>query len=234
MQTNRNHHLDRLNHAPDNSDTALLLIDVINDLEFDKGEKLLTQALPMAAALSKLKARAKKAGIPAIYANDNFGRWRSDFPRLVQYCLGQEIRGKPIVAQLVPDPDDYFVLKPKHSAFYQTNLDILLNYLGVNTLILTGMAADICVLFTVNDAYMRDLNLIVPPDCVASEQAEQSRLVLKLMQRVLKAEIKPSRKIQFSSASKLHRGQQSRRPQNKAGSGLGTLKRDKQHSMSEL
>ena len=199
MQANRNHHLDRLNQAPDKSDTALLLIDVINDLEFDGGEKLLTQALRMAAALSKLKARAKTAGIPAIYANDNFGRWRSDFPRLVQYCLGQEIRGKPVVAQLAPDPDDYFVLKPKHSGFYQTNLDILLNYLGVTTLILTGMAADICVLFTANDAYMRDLRLIVPPDCVASEQAEQSRLVLKLMQRVLKAEIKPSRKIKFNA-----------------------------------
>jgi nicotinamidase-related amidase len=206
MQTNRNRHFDRLNHAPDKSDTALLLIDVINDLEFAGGEKLLTQALPMAAALAKLKARAKTAGIPAIYANDNFGRWRSDFPRLVQYCLGQKIRGKPIVAQLAPDPDDYFVLKPKHSAFYQTNLEILLNYLGVNTLILTGMAADICVLFTANDAYMRDLHLIVPPDCVASQRADQNRLVLKLMQRVLKAEIKPSRKIKFNSQPKLRRG----------------------------
>jgi nicotinamidase-related amidase len=202
MQTNRNRHLDRLNQ----SDTALLLIDVINDLDFTGGEKLLTQALPMAAALAKLKARAKTAGIPAIYANDNFGRWRSDFPRLVQYCLGQKIRGKPIVAQLAPDPDDYFVLKPKHSAFYQTSLDILLNYLGVSTLILTGMAADICVLFTANDAYMRDLHLIVPPDCVASERAEQNGLVLKLMQRVLKAEIKPSRKIQFNSEPKLRKG----------------------------
>jgi nicotinamidase-related amidase len=206
MQTKRNRYLDRLNHAPDKSDTALLLIDVINDLEFVGGEKLLTQALPMAAALAKLKARAKTAGIPAIYANDNFGRWRSDFPRLVQYCLGQKIRGKPIVAQLAPDPDDYFVLKPKHSAFYQTNLEILLNYLGVNTLILTGMAADICVLFTANDAYMRDLHLIVPPDCVASQRAEQNQLVLKLMQRVLKAEIKPSRKIKFNSQAKLRRG----------------------------
>ena len=208
MRTNRNYHLDRLNHAPDKCDTALLLIDVINDLEFDGGEKLLAQALPMAAALSKLKARARTAGIPAIYANDNFGRWRSDFPRLVQHCLGQKIRGKPIVAQLAPDPDDYFVLKPKHSAFYQTNLDILLSYLGVSTLILTGMAADICVLFTANDAYMRDLHLIVPPDCVASERAEQNRLVLKLMRRVLKAEIKPSRKIQFNSQPKLGRGAQ--------------------------
>lgn len=203
MRTKRNHHPDRMNNAPDKSDTALLLIDVINDLEFDGGEKLATQALPMAAALARLKARAKRAGIPAIYANDNFGRWRSDFPKQVQYCLGQEIRGKPIVAQLAPDSDDYFVLKPKHSAFYQTNLEILLNYLGVRTVILTGMAADICVLFTANDAYMRDLHLIVPPDCVACQRTKQCRLVLKLMQRVLKAEIKPSRKIRFNPKPKL-------------------------------
>ena len=206
MRSNTNHHRDRLNNAPDKSETALLLIDVINDLEFDGGEKLLTHALPMAAALSKLKARAKTAGIPAIYANDNFGKWRSDFPRLVQYCLAKGIRGKPIVTQLAPDPDDYFILKPKHSAFYQTNLDILLNYLGVSTLILTGITSDICVLFTANDAYMRDLHLIVPPDCVAAERAEHDRIVLKLMQRVLKAEIKLSHKIQFSSQPALRSG----------------------------
>src|SRR6266702_4162309 len=97
------------------------------------------------------------------------------FPRLVQYCLGQKIRGKPIVAQLAPDPDDYFVLKPKHSAFFQTNLDILLDYLGVSTLILTGMATDICVLFSANDAYMRDLRIIIPSDCVASQDIERNQ-----------------------------------------------------------
>ena len=64
-----------------------------------------------------------------------------------------------MVVQLLPEKDDYFVLKPKHSAFYQTNLEILLNYLGVRTLIMTGMAADICVLFSANDAYMRDFRV---------------------------------------------------------------------------
>ena len=205
MTKNGNTGFDPLNHAPDKSDTALLLIDVINDLEFDGGEKLFPHAVRMAARLAKLKARGKTAGIPVIYANDNFGKWRSDFPKLVQHCLGEKIRGKPIAAQLAPDPDDYFILKPKHSAFYQTNLDTLLKYLGVNTLIVTGMAADICILFTANDAYMRDLHLIVPPDCVASEQAGQNRLALNLMQRVLKAEIKPSGKIRFHSAKGLRK-----------------------------
>ena len=186
---------DRLNHAPDRAETALLLIDVINDLEFDGGERLLTHALPMAAALAELKGRAKAAGIPTIYVNDNFGRWRSDFEKLVRHCLGQNVRGRPVVAHLRPEEDDYFVLKPKHSAFFQTNLEILLGYLETTTLILTGMAADICVLFSANDAYMRDFQIAIPPDCVASEDPESNRQVLHLMERVLKANIAPSAQL---------------------------------------
>jgi nicotinamidase-related amidase len=188
---------DTLNHAPDNAETALLLIDVVNPIDFEGGEKLLAHAHPMARALSGFKRRAKASGVPAIYVNDNFGRWRSDFPKLVRSCLEEDVPGKPIVAQLVPDEDDYFVLKPKHSAFFQTNLEILLKYLGVNTLIITGMAGDICVLFSANDAYLRDFRIVVPPDCVASEDAEQNRQVLLLMQRVLKAEITPSTELKF-------------------------------------
>ena len=188
---------DRLNHAPDRAETALLLIDVINDLEFDGGEKLFVQALPMAVSLAALKRRAKVAGIPVIYVNDNFGRWRSDFSKLVRHCLEQNVRGRPVVAQLTPDEDDYFILKPKHSAFFQTNLEILLDYLGATTLILTGMAADICVLFTANDAYMRDFQIAIPSDCVASEEAKLNRQALMLMQRVLKVDTTPSTELEF-------------------------------------
>jgi nicotinamidase-related amidase len=193
---------DRLNHAPDQSDTALLLIDVINDLEFDGGDKLLLRALPMADAIAALKRRAKAHGIPVIYANDNFGRWRSDFPTLVEHFLKTNVRGRPIVAQLRPEEDDYFVLKPKHSAFFQTNLEILLRYLGVSTLILTGIAGDICVLFSANDAYMRDLRIIVPPDCIACEGLERSSQALSLMQRVLKAETTLASNLHFGAKTK--------------------------------
>lgn len=188
---------DRLGHAPDQSETALLLIDVINPIEFDGGENLLRHALPMAGALAALKRRTKDAGVPVIYTNDNFGRWRSEFSKVVEYCLQPDVRGRPVVEHLTPEDDDYFVLKPKHSAFFQTNLEILLKYLGVSTLILTGMAGDICVLFSANDAYMRDFRIIIPPDCTASEDAEHNRQVLMLMQRVLKAEIPPSTEIKF-------------------------------------
>lgn len=196
--TNRNLH----GGAPDQSPVALLLIDVINDLEFDGGEDLLHNALPMAQCISALRARARELNIPVIYVNDNFGRWQSDFKKLIDHCLHDGVLGKPIVELLLPADKDYFVLKPKHSGFYSTTLEVLLEHLGVHTLILAGMAAEICVLFTANDAHMRDYQLIIPADCVASEQKERSSYVLKLMERVLKADVSPAAKLDLEALLK--------------------------------
>jgi nicotinamidase-related amidase len=112
--------------APDKSDVALLLIDVINDLDFPEGDQLLRHALPMARQIATLKRRARAEGIPVIYVNDNFGRWRSDFSAQVEHCLEDGVCGKPVAELLRPAKDDYFVLKPKHSGFFSTTLDTLL------------------------------------------------------------------------------------------------------------
>lgn len=184
--------------APDKSPVALLLIDVINDLDFPEGDQLLAHALPMARSIAALKQRTQQAGIPAIYVNDNFGRWRSDFGAQVEHCLNHSSRGRPMVELLRPGPKDYFVLKPKHSGFFSTTLDILLEYLGVRTVILVGVAANICVLFTANDAYMRDLSLLVPRDCVASNTPEENHYALSQMERVLKADTRASTELTLS------------------------------------
>lgn len=200
-------------NAPDTSDVAVLLIDVINDLEFPEGDQLLRQALPMARHIAALKFRAKEAGVPVIYVNDNFGRWRSDFSVQVHHCLEDGVRGKPVVELLRPDEDDYFVLKPKHSGFFSTTLDTLLKYLGAKTVVLAGMAANICVLFTANDAYMRDLHLVVPSDCVASNTDEENRYALDQMHKVLKADIRPSTELSFSALVRGHgRGKERDQP----------------------
>ena len=188
--------------APDHSPWALLLIDVINDLEFPGGEKLLPRAMKAARRIAALKKRAKSAGVPVVYVNDNFGRWKSDFRRQVQHCLEDGVRGRKVVELLLPEEDDYFVLKPKHSGFFSTTLDILLEYLGAETLVLTGFAGNICVLYTANDAYMRDFKLVVPRDCIASESAEADRYALEQMSRFLKAETKISSRVDFGAASK--------------------------------
>jgi nicotinamidase-related amidase len=185
--------------VPDKSPVALLLLDVINDLEFEEGGLLLEHMLPMAERLATLKQRARAAGIPAIFVNDNYGRWQSDFARLIAHCLEPGIRGKPVVELLRPEEDDYFVLKPKHSGFFSTTLDVLLDYLGARTLILTGVATNICVLFTANDAYMRDFHLVVPGDCVAANDLEDNRHALKQMKTVLKAEIRLSTQLDLEA-----------------------------------
>jgi nicotinamidase-related amidase len=184
-------------NAPDKSPVALILIDVINDLDFPEGDQLLRFALPMADRIAELKRRAKRAGVPVIYANDNFGRWQSNFNSQIEHCLRDGVRGQEMVEKLLPDDDDYFVLKPKHSGFYSTTLDLLLRYLQAHTVVLTGIAANICVLFTANDAYMRDYRLYVPSDCVASNTQEQNEMALAQMQDVLKAEIRPSVELDF-------------------------------------
>jgi nicotinamidase-related amidase len=175
--------------VPDSAGAALLLIDVINDFEFEKGEQLLKRAMPVGEQIESLKARAKRAGIPVIYVNDNFGKWQSDLNKIVSHCLDDGVRGEPFVKMVLPDEDDYFVLKPKHSGFYCTSLELVLEHLGSRSLILAGIAGNNCVLFTANDAYMRDFKLFVPADCVVSETEEENKYALKQMEKVLKTDI---------------------------------------------
>jgi nicotinamidase-related amidase len=184
-------------NAPDKSDTVLLLIDVINDLEFPEAEALLESALPMAERIVELKRRAKRADVPVVYVNDNFGLWQSNFRAQIDHCLKDGVRGEPIARLLEPDDDDYFVLKPKHSGFYSTTLDVLLRYLGTRTVICTGLAGNICVLFTANDAYLRDMHVVVPEDCIASNTPADNEHALDVMRKVLKADTRPAAKIEF-------------------------------------
>src|SRR6266550_1825202 len=185
-------------NVPDQCPVALILIDVINDMEFGAGEALLKNALPAARALAKLKRRAKDAGVPVIYVNDNFGKWRSDFRQQLGHVLEDGVRGERIAKLLRPHDDDYFVLKAKHSGFYHSQLDLLIEYLQVSTIVLAGFTTDICVLFTASDAYMRDLDIIVPPDCSAAASMNHHETALEHMSRVLKVRAVPSTEIDFS------------------------------------
>jgi nicotinamidase-related amidase len=180
--------------------SALLLIDVINPFDFQGGDRLLRHALPAAARLRALKARASRAGIPAIYVNDNYGDWHADFASLVDRCRSPRARGRRFVERLLPAEQDFYVLKPLHSGFHSTSLDVLLGSLDVETVVVAGVAAHICVFFTAMDAYMRGLDVVVPSDCIASESARTTRQALDNMRDTLKARIAPSRALRFARA----------------------------------
>ncbi|TMW71862.1 cysteine hydrolase family protein [Alteribacter natronophilus] len=188
-ETNKNPHVTEYQHV------ALLLVDVINDFEFEDGEKLHRYARPAAEKIAALKKRAKELNIPVLYINDNYGKWQSDFKTLVRHCLDNDVRGKEITQILEPEDDDYFVLKPQFSAFFNTPLDLLLEYLNVKSLVIAGFAGNMCVHFTANDAYMRGYRLYIPSDCSASNHEEDNREALNLMEHVLDADITPSENL---------------------------------------
>src|ERR1700761_3071434 len=186
--------------SPDPSITALLLIDLINHFEFPDGEDMFVQALPLAPRLARLKARARAARLPIIYVNDNFGQWRSDLPKLLAYCLRPEATGRRFVEQIRPEEDDYFVLKPRHSAFYQTPLEVLLEHLRASSLILCGLATNSCVVCTAHDAKMRNFNLFVPSDCSASLTAKEHKQAIEHMKSMTDAATSASTFLRFSKS----------------------------------
>jgi nicotinamidase-related amidase len=186
-------------NAPDKCSVALLIIDAINDFEWHGGKSLVEEAVQMARNIVELKSRARRAGVPVIYVNDNFGRWKSDFKAVVDHVIDDNTNGKPVAELLKPDKDDYFVLKPKHSGFFSTTLNILLEYLGTETVVLTGLQTNICVLFTANEAYMRDIHIVVAPDCCISEDRSNHDHAIEQMRHILKATITESSSVRFDA-----------------------------------
>lgn len=160
--------------------TALLIIDMINAFDFTGADRLLTHLDPVVDAILALRDEADRAKVPIVYVNDNYGQWHSDRERIIDQYLEQP-KGRGAVERLRPRHDDYFVIKPQFSGFYATNLPVLLPQLGASKLVLTGIASDICVLFTAADAHMRDYKLWVPADATASETADRHRWALKVM-----------------------------------------------------
>ena len=171
------------------SPTALLLIDVINHFEYPDSDKLLAEALPIAPHIADLKRRARAAGLPVIYVNDNFGQWRSDASKVLSYCLRPEAPCTAFVEQLRPDDQDYFILKPMHSGFYQTPLELLLKHLGVTKLILSGIATNSCIQYTAHDAKMRNFQIFVPPDCSVARTREEHDQAIRHMQSMASADV---------------------------------------------
>lgn len=191
-QANTNPHVNDYQHV------AILLVDMISDFSFEDGEKLYTYAKGAAERIAGLKQRARKLNIPVLYINDNYGRWQSDFPGIVDE-MKESPGGKAIVNLLQPDDDDYFILKPQYSAFFMTPLELLLDYLNVKSLIITGVAGNMCVHFTANDAYMRGYKLYIPSDCTASNSREENEEALHLMNRVLKADTSTSDQLDLEA-----------------------------------
>ena len=175
--------------------TALLIIDMINDMDFEGASGMAPAAKAAAIAIAKLRDEADRCGVPVVYVNDNYGQWHSERSRLIEHVMRDDSGGHELVRLIEPRDNDFFVIKPQFSGFYSTNLPVLLPKLGASRLILTGLAADICVLFTAADAHMREYDLWVPRDTVASLSEERTGWALEIMENSMKAEIRPTTEL---------------------------------------
>lgn len=169
--------------------SVILFIDIINDFDFDGSDKLLEHTENILPGLKKLRQFGKENDIPIIYVNDHYGFWQADFRKIINYC--ENSRNQHIIQELKPDDSDYFLIKPQHSAFFQTPLHALLNDLGKTHLIMAGIAGDICILFTAKDAYMYKYTMHVPENCMASEEKDGNDYALYLMHSVMKTLVDP-------------------------------------------
>jgi nicotinamidase-related amidase len=189
---------DKHGNAPQRHTAAVLIVDMVNDFAFEGAAPIRRAALAASRPLARLLARARRAGVPVVYVNDNFGRWQSDFRAQIAHCVDERSDGQEIVERILPGPNDYYVLKPQHSGFYATPLPVLLDFLGVRRVVLAGTTAESCVLFTAMDAYLRGFEVVIASDCVASASAAQKRAALGLMRRSLRARVQSGSRVDLS------------------------------------
>lgn len=175
--------------------TALLIIDMMNTLDFARGASLARKGAPVAHAIARLKRRFVEKQLPVVYANDNFGAWHMDFRTLVEVCA--QGRGAGWVDALRPEPDDYYILKPMHSAFFATPLRVLLDRLDVRRLVLCGVATDACIAATAIDAHMEAYSVIVPSDCVLSETSARNTGALRLLRTAFEVDTRTAARIRL-------------------------------------
>ena len=180
---------------PAEGGAALLIIDLINRMDFPGAEALREGAATASEAVLRLRGEADRLGVPAVYVNDNHGQWHSERARIVEACTGEDSPGRELSTRLAPRRDDFFVIKPQVSGFYATNLPVLLPRLKVSRLVLTGVAADICVLFTAADAHMREYRLWAPADAVASPEPRRTGWALEIMRETMGAETRPTTEL---------------------------------------
>ena len=180
------------NAGPAPGGVGLLIIDMINDLSFSGAEPLIAACHDVVERILDLRDQADDLGVPTIYVNDNFGHWRSERSAIIEHAARAESPAREIVDRIAPRSRDFFVIKPRFSGFYATNLQVLLPRLEVDRLILTGVATDICVLFTAADAHMREYRLWTPEDAVASDDSKRAAWALEIMRNSMGARTEPT------------------------------------------
>ncbi|MER7765233.1 isochorismatase family cysteine hydrolase [Streptomyces sp. NPDC097619] len=175
--------------------TALVVIDMLNTYEHEDAEVLVRSVREALPGIRTLLGRARAAGAPVVYVNDNFGRWRSHHGEILDAALAG--RHADLVEPIAPDEDSLFVVKARHSAFFETPLSYLLDRLDISRVVLCGQVTEQCVLYSALDAHIRHLRVTVADDAVAHIDPGLAEAALRMMERNMAADISPSDRVAF-------------------------------------
>ena len=169
------------------ANTALVVVDVLNPYEHEDADQLVESMSEVVPRIAELVERARDEERPVIYVNDNYGHWNSSSEQLLHTAL--EGRHPELVEPLRPPDDVHFVIKARHSTFYETPLEYLLRQLDVSRIMLCGQVTEQCILYSALDAYVRHLRVAIPEDAVAHIDPQLAEAALQMMRRNMRADV---------------------------------------------
>jgi nicotinamidase-related amidase len=178
-------------------ETALLIVDMLNTYEHDDADRLAASVKDAVPQMADLIERARSDDIPLVYVNDNYGDWNSSSEELAQRAMAG--RHPDLVEPLLPRAEDAFVIKARHSAFYSTPLEYLLQTMGVGRIVLAGQATEQCILYSALDGYVRHFQVVVPRDGVAHIYENLADAAFEMMERNMHAQIQPAEEVRWHS-----------------------------------
>jgi nicotinamidase-related amidase len=176
---------------------ALVVIDMINTYDHEDAERLRESAKDAVPVIADLLRSARDSGAPVIYVNDNFGEWRSDHRALLEEALAGEYAS--LIEPIVPDDEAMFVVKARHSIFFETPLEYLLGQEEIEEIVLTGQATEQCVLYSALDAHIRHIPVIVPREAVAHIDEDLAEASLRMMEVNMDAEVVAADEVRFDA-----------------------------------
>ncbi|MDT5402347.1 MAG: hypothetical protein QOK33_5578 [Mycobacterium sp.] len=172
-------------------ETALVVVDMLNPYQHEDADELADSVAEIVETLAGLIDRVRDGDdVDVIYVNDNYGDFTASRDDIVRKALDG---ARPdLIEPIVPDAHWPFLEKVRHSAFYATPLEYLLERLEAKRIILTGQVTEQCILYTALDAYMRHFDLTVPSDAVAHIDVDLGKAALRMMQSNMRATVVPA------------------------------------------
>ena len=166
---------------------ALIVIDMLNPYDHQDAEPLMESVGEALPSLRELIQRAPEAGLLTVYVNDNHGDWTAGRDKLTQRALAGA--APHLIEPIAPPSDKPFLVKARHSVFYETQLEYLLGRFEVRRLVLAGQVTEQCILYSALDAYVRHFEVVIPADAVAHIDPDLADAALRMMERNMRAHV---------------------------------------------